>query len=54
VQWERVQFSDSAVTRTLEMSDLFNPEDVSACASLFESAASPSAALAAWTTRKDT
>jgi proteasome accessory factor PafA2 len=52
VQWERVQFSGS-VPRTLEMSDLFNPEDVSACASMFESAASPSAALAAWTRRKD-
>ncbi len=54
VQWERIQFSDGLMPRTLDMSDLFNPEEVTACAAMFESAASPSAALAAWKTRKDT
>jgi proteasome accessory factor A len=35
------------------MGDLFEPEAVQACAALFETAASPADALAAWTRRKE-
>lgn len=54
MQWERIQFSGGLRTRTLEMGDLFNPDDVQACAALFETAASPADALAAWSRRKET
>ncbi len=53
MQWERIQFSGGLVSKTLEMGDLFNPEEVSACTKIFESAASPAEALTAWKTRKD-
>ena len=32
MQWERIQFSGGLLPRTLEMGDLFEPEDVQACA----------------------
>jgi proteasome accessory factor A len=54
VQWEKIRFSGGWRALTLEMGDLFDPVDVRMCASLFESAASPAEALAAWNTRKDT
>jgi proteasome accessory factor A len=54
VQWEKIRFSGGWRALTLEMGDLFDPVDVRACASLFEQAASPAEALAAWNTRKDT
>jgi proteasome accessory factor A len=54
MQWERIRFSGGWRPLTLEMGDLFDPVDVRMCASLFERAASPADALAAWNTRKDT
>jgi proteasome accessory factor A len=53
IQWERIRFSGGLIPKTLEMGDLFNPEDVKACAAIFEAAASPAEALTAWKTRKD-
>jgi len=40
--------------KVLEMDDLFDPEEVNACAAIFAAAASPAEALAAWQARKDT
>jgi proteasome accessory factor A len=54
MQWERIRFSGGWRPLTLEMGDLFDPADVRRCAALFETAASPADALAAWNTRKDT
>ena len=54
MQWERIQFGGGLRVRTLEMGDLFHPDEVQACASLFETAASPADALAAWSRRKET
>jgi Pup amidohydrolase len=54
MQWERIQFSGGWRPVTLEMGDLFDPADARTCISLFEQAASPNEALAAWKTRKDT
>ena len=53
MQWERLQFAGGLRSRTLEMGDLFEPEAVKACAGVFETAASPADALAAWAKRKD-
>ncbi|ALA57236.1 proteasome accessory factor PafA2 family protein [Nitrospira moscoviensis] len=54
MQWERIQFSGGLMPKTLEMGDLFHPDDVKTCAAIFETAASPADALAAWKNRKDT
>jgi Pup amidohydrolase len=54
MQWERVQFSGGLMPKTLEMGDLFDPGEVTACAAIFETAVSPADALAAWKKRKDT
>jgi proteasome accessory factor A len=54
MQWERIRFSGGWRPLILEMADLFDPSDVERCASLFEKAASPADALAAWNGRKDT
>jgi Pup amidohydrolase len=53
MQWERIRFSGGWRPQTLEMGDLFAPDDVEACSILFEEAASPADALAAWNRRKD-
>jgi Pup amidohydrolase len=53
MQWERIRFSGGWRSQTLEMGDLFDPNDVEACSLLFEQAASPTDALAAWNTRKE-
>jgi Pup amidohydrolase len=53
MQWERIQFSGGLLSKTLEMGDLFNPEDVKACGAIFEAAQSPAEALATWKQRKD-
>jgi proteasome accessory factor A len=53
MQWERIQFGGGIRSRTLEMDDLFDPMEVQACAEIFERAASPGEALAAWNTRKE-
>jgi Pup amidohydrolase len=54
MQWERIRFSGGWRSQTLEMGDLFQPDDVRVCTSVFETAASPADALAAWNRRKDT
>jgi len=53
MQWERIRFSGGWRPKTLDMGDLFDPMDVRRCVELFEKAASPADALAAWKTRKD-
>jgi proteasome accessory factor A len=53
MQWERIQFSGGLIPRTLEMGDLFNPEEVKSCAAIFEAATSPAEAVATWKQRKD-
>ena len=53
MQWERIQFSGGLIPKSLEMGDLFNPEDVKACAAIFAAAASPAEAVATWKQRKD-
>lgn len=53
IQWERVQFIGGSMPMVLEMDDLFDPEEVQACAAIFAAAASPAEALAAWQARKD-
>ncbi|HET7910158.1 MAG TPA: proteasome accessory factor PafA2 family protein, partial [Nitrospira sp.] len=54
MQWERISFCGGWRPLTLEMADLFDPDDVERCISVFENAASPADALAAWHARKDT
>ena len=54
MQWERIQFSGGLMGKTLEMGDLFNPEEVKHCAEIFGAAVSPADAVAAWKQRKDT
>jgi proteasome accessory factor A len=39
--------------KTLEMGDLFDPEDVKTCAEVFQAAVSPADAIATWMRRKD-
>lgn len=53
IQWERIQFSGGSTPRVLEMDDLFDPEEVRACAAIVEAAASPAEVLAAWQARKE-
>lgn len=53
MQWERIQFSGGLMSKTLEMGDLFDPEEVKACAAVLEAAISPSDAITAWKQRKD-
>jgi len=53
MQWERIQFAGGLVSKTLEMGDLFDPEDVKNCAAIFETALSPAEAVATWKQRKD-
>lgn len=53
MQWERIQFTGGLRARTLDMSDLFEPEDVLRCAGVFEAASSPAEALDVWKARKD-
>lgn len=54
MQWERIQFSGGLMGKTLEMGDLFEPDDVKTCAAIFEAAASPAEAVAMWKRGKDT
>ena len=53
MQWERIQFSGGLKGKILEMGDLFDPTEVKACAEIFERAASPADAVAAWSIRKE-
>jgi proteasome accessory factor A len=52
MQWERIQFSGGWRSRTLEMGNLFDPTEVSACVEIFEQKDSPAEALTAWNIRK--
>jgi len=53
IQWEQVRFNGGLRSRTLDMRDLFDPQEVTRCAGIFKAAQSPADALAAWTHRKD-
>lgn len=53
VQWERIQFTGGLLPRTLDMDDLFEPDEVQRCLAVFEAAASPMDALNTWNGRKD-
>ncbi|MDH4154403.1 MAG: proteasome accessory factor PafA2 family protein [Nitrospira sp.] len=53
IQWERVQFNGGIRSRTLDMRDLFEPQEVTRCVGIFKDAQSSADALAAWTARKD-
>lgn len=53
IQWEQVRFADGLRSRTLDMRDLFDPQEVTRCIGLFKTAQSPADALAAWTHGKD-
>ena len=53
MQWERIQFSGGLIPKTLEMGDLFDPEEVKACAVVLEAAKSPADAMTAWNRRKE-
>lgn len=53
MQWERIRFSGGLMGKTLEMGDLFDPEDVKTCAEVFQAAVSPADAIATWMRRKD-
>ena len=53
MQWERIQFTGGLRARTLDMGDLFDPEDVRQCIQVFRHASSPVDALTAWNHRKD-
>ena len=53
MQWERIQFSGGLRSKAFDMDDLFEPSAVRACTAIFEQAASPADALAAWQARKD-
>jgi proteasome accessory factor PafA2 len=53
MQWERIQFTGGLRSRTLDMDDLFDSEDVRQCIQVFRHASSPVDALTAWNHRKD-
>ncbi|MDC8448865.1 MAG: proteasome accessory factor PafA2 family protein [Nitrospira sp.] len=53
MQWEQVRFSGRFRSRTLDMADLFDPQEVRRCMDVFQRAHSPADALAAWSTRKE-
>ena len=53
IQWEQVRFNDGHRSRTLDMRDLFDPQEVAQCVGIFKEAQSPADALTAWTPRKD-
>ena len=53
MQWEQVRFSGRFRSRTLDMADLFDPQEVRRCRDVFQRAHSPADALAAWSTRKE-
>ena len=53
MQWEQIRFSGRFRSRTLDMADLFDPQEVQRCMGVFQRAHSPADALAAWSTRKE-
>jgi proteasome accessory factor A len=52
VQWERVQFKGGLMPKTLDLSDLFEPDAVRTLSSILETADSPTEAIMLWTQRK--
>jgi proteasome accessory factor A len=52
VQWERVQFKGGLMPKTLDLSDLFEPDAVRTLFSILETADSPTEAITLWTQRK--
>ena len=52
VQWERIKFNGGLLSRTLEMTDLFEPERVKTLADILSAAATPSEALDRWNNMK--
>lgn len=48
VQWERISFNGGLLPRTLDMNDLFEPEQVKTLAGILSGAATPSEALDQW------
>ncbi|MBH0202496.1 MAG: proteasome accessory factor PafA2 family protein [Nitrospira sp.] len=53
MQWERIQFTGKLHAHSLDMGDLFDPQEVRRCMDVFQCAHSPADALAAWRYRKD-
>lgn len=53
MQWERIQFVGRLRAHSLEMGDLFDPQEVRRCMGVFQCAHSPADALATWRHRKD-
>ncbi|OQW31593.1 MAG: peptidase [Nitrospira sp. SG-bin1] len=53
MQWERIQFAGGLRSHSLDMGDLFEPQEVRRCIDVFTQAHSPADALATWSRRKD-
>ncbi len=53
MQWERIQFVGRLRAHSLDMGDLFDPQEVRRCMGVFQCAHSPADALATWRHRKD-
>ena len=53
MQWERIQFAGRLRAHSLDMGDLFDPQEVRRCMGVFQCAHSPADALATWRHRKD-
>ncbi len=53
MQWERIQFVGRLRAHSLDMGDLFDPQEVRRCMGIFQCAHSPADALATWRHRKD-
>jgi proteasome accessory factor A len=53
MQWERIQFVGMLRAHSLDMGDLFDPQEVRRCMGVFQCAHSPADALATWRHRKD-
>lgn len=52
VQWERISFNGGLFARTLDMDDLFEPEQVKALAGILSAAGTPAEALDRWNNMK--
>jgi proteasome accessory factor A len=53
MQWERIQFAGRLRAHSLDLGDLFDPQEVRRCMGVFQCAHSPADALATWRHRKD-
>lgn len=53
MQWERIYFKGWLMPETLEMSDLFQPDDVAGLRNLLEQSATPAEALKTWRDAKE-